>query len=87
MSSKRTGVTTASPRRRPEARRNRAAAEVVARPGGSAAGQPFALPDRDVPADIAALENARPWSGGPRMSASAYLPWKCFIHRRPTERA
>ena len=30
-------------------------AKVVARPGGSAAGQPFALPDRDVPADIAAL--------------------------------
>jgi hypothetical protein len=35
----------------------------------------------------AALENARPWSGGPRVPAGSYFLWKRFIHRRPTERA
>src|SRR5262249_8556521 len=35
------------PRRPGQAWRNRAAAEMVARPGGGAAGQPVALPDRD----------------------------------------
>jgi hypothetical protein len=61
---------------------NRAAAE-VARPGGSAAGCLIGMCQQT----LQLLKNARPWSGGPRMSASAYFLWKCFIHRRPTERA